>query len=212
MVWPVFKTATEAPLASPVGSIPTRSRHLRRAPVAWRESKVGHALTAVIAFGLVFAGPAAAQDTTRVSPSVIQIEQQGGAPRADSGRVYPKPPLSPMGAFFRSLLIPGWSQAKLGRRLTGGLFIVWEGVSLGMMLKTTHELNYLEAVGDSLQIEDKKAQQQDWITMLAFNHLFSALEGYVSAHLWDFPDDVKIRAVPTRGGKAVGVTVPFRLP
>ena len=48
--------------------------------------------------------------------------------------------------------------------------------------------------------------------MLAFNHLFSALEGYVGAHLWDFPDDVKIRAVPTRGGKAIGVTVPFRLP
>ena len=27
VVWPVFKTATEAPSAAPVGSIPTRSRH-----------------------------------------------------------------------------------------------------------------------------------------------------------------------------------------
>ena len=176
---------------------------------------MGYALTAALASTLLLPRPTAAQDTTRVSPSVILIEQQPGKPgtqRADSGRVYPQPPVSPMGAFFRSLLIPGWSQAKLGRRLTGGLFIAWEGVSLGMMLKTTHELNYLEVVGDSLQIKDKKAQQQDWITMLAFNHLFSALEGYVGAHLWDFPDDVKIRAVPTRTGKAIGVTIPFRLP
>ena len=31
MVWPVFKTAMEAPSAAPVGSIPTRSRHRRGA-------------------------------------------------------------------------------------------------------------------------------------------------------------------------------------
>ena len=32
VVWPVFKTAMEAPPAAPVGSIPTRSRHPRACP------------------------------------------------------------------------------------------------------------------------------------------------------------------------------------
>jgi hypothetical protein len=155
----------------------------------------------------------AAQDTTKVSPGVIVIEQKPEKGKTDSaGRTYPKPPISPMGAFFRSLLIPGWSQAKLGRRLTGGLFIMVEGLSIGMTVKTTQELHYLEQNGDSLQVKDKKAQQQDWIALLLFNHLFAGLEGYVGAHLWDFPADVKIRAIATPEGRAVGVTVPFRFP
>src|SRR4051812_41631152 len=34
VVWPVFKTAMETPPATPVGSIPTRSRHPRPGPAA----------------------------------------------------------------------------------------------------------------------------------------------------------------------------------
>jgi hypothetical protein len=98
-----------------------------------------------------------------------------------------------MGAFGRSLLIPGWGQAKLGRKLTGGLFIAWEGVTLGMSLKTSHELAYLRRT-NSGRVDDKKGERQDWLILLAFNHLFSGLEAYVSAHLWDFPSDLKLQA------------------
>jgi hypothetical protein len=110
-----------------------------------------------------------------------------------------------MGAFFRSLLIPGWGQAKLNRKLTGGIFVAWEGVTLGMTLKTSHELNYLRRTGSG-RVSVKEQEKEDWIVLLAFNHLLSALEAYVSAHLWDFPDDLELRAVP--GGVGGQLSLP----
>lgn len=126
--------------------------------------------------------------------------------------LYGKPPVSPMGALWRSILIPGWGQAKLNRKLTGALFITWEGVTLGMSLKTSHELRYLRKT-KSGSIDAKKQERQDWLVLLGFNHLFAAIEGYVSAHLWDFPEDLKIQAAPMPDGRIGGsLSVPFRFP
>ena len=116
--------------------------------------------------------------------------------------------VSPMGAFFRSLLLPGWGQAKLNRKLTGGIFVAWEGVTLGMTLKTSHELHYLRRTGSG-RVAVKEQEKEDWIVLLAFNHLLSALEAYVSAHLWDFPDDLEVRAVPGGIGGRLSLP-PFR--
>src|SRR5438067_3346810 len=49
----------------------------------------------------------------------------------------------PMGAFLRSLLLPGWGQAVTGRHVAGALFATWEGVSAMMTLKARPELHYL---------------------------------------------------------------------
>jgi hypothetical protein len=115
-----------------------------------------------------------------------------------------------MGGFFRSLLVPGWGQAKLDRRLPAGIFLAWEGVTLGMSLKADRELQYLKARGDSAEaIADKRQEREDWLILLAFNHLFAGLEAYVASHLWDFPDELEVRASP-RGVGAV-VTVPIRI-
>ena len=117
-------------------------------------------------------------------------------------------PIKPMGAFWRSFLIPGWGQARLNRKLTGGIFVAWEGVTLGMSLKTRHELAYLRRT-DSERADNKRREHEDWIVLLAFNHLFAGLEAYVSAHLADFPDDLRLQAVP--GGVGATMSVPFRL-
>lgn len=162
--------------------------------------------------GLMTVAPAAAaQDTTAVSPTVTIIQPPPpppppvAAPRADLR------PVTPMGAFFRSLLVPGWAQAKLDRRLTASLFMAWEGIALGMTLKAGVELGHLEAEGtDSLRIEAKKREQQDWIALLAFNHLFAGLEGFVGSHLWDFPGDLRFQALPH--GAGLGLRFPIRLP
>lgn len=114
-------------------------------------------------------------------------------------------PVGPMGALWRSFLIPGWGQAKLGRKLTGGIFVAWEGVTLGMTLKTSHELSYLERTGSG-RVAAKRSERQDWLILLAFNHLMSGLEAYVSAHLWDFPQDLAVRAVP--GGVVGQIALP----
>jgi hypothetical protein len=114
-----------------------------------------------------------------------------------------------MGAFFRSFLIPGWGQAKLNRKLTGGLFVAWEGVTLGMTLKASHELGFLRRTGSG-RARAKSNERQDWIVLLVFNHLFSGLEAYVSAHLWDFPADLHSEALP--GGRmGTGLSIPVRL-
>ena len=121
---------------------------------------------------------------------------------------YTRSPVSPMGALWRSLLIPGWGQARLNRRLTGALFVAWEGVTLGMSLKVSRELTYLRRTG-SLRVRSKQKEREDWLVLLCFNHLFSAIEAYVSSHLWDFPGDLEVRPMP--GGIGGGVRLPVRL-
>lgn len=148
---------------------------------------------------------AAQEDTTAVRPDSVPAEPAGAA--ADT--LYARAPVSPMGGLWRSILIPGWGQAKLNRKLTGALFIAWEGVTLGMAIKSNHELNYLRRTGSG-SVRAKEKERQDWLVLLAFNHLFSAIEAYVSAHLWDFPDDLDVRAAPLPGGGiGAGVKIPF---
>lgn len=139
----------------------------------------------------------------------VAVDSVATVPPADTA-VFARAPTSPMGALWRSLLVPGWGQAKLNRKLTGALFVVWEGVTLGMSIKTSHELAYLRRTG-STSVSSKKQERQDWLVLLAFNHLFSAIEGYVSSHLWDFPEDLEVTAAPVPGGVGASVRIPFRL-
>jgi len=118
--------------------------------------------------------------------------------------------IAPLGALWRSFLVPGWGQAKLNRKLTGGIFVAWEGVTLGMALKTRQELAYLRRT-KSGRGDSKRQEHEDWLVLMAFNHLFAGLEAYVSAHLTDFPDDLRLRAVPVPGGAAATLSLPFQL-
>ena len=130
---------------------------------------------------------------------------------ADTVKIPPfriPPPISPLGAFARSLVLPGWGQAVLGRRATGAFFVVWEGVTLTMTLKAAHQVHYLEAVGDSARLRAKKQEVQDWAVLLAFNHLVAGAEAFVSAYLWDFPVELDTRPLP-QGAVGIGLRVPI---
>jgi hypothetical protein len=191
VVWPVFKTAMEAPSAAPVGSIPTRSRHSCR--------KARAVLAALSFLFVVGRHTLVAQDSSKVQPR---------APAVASPDTTKRQYISPANALWRSMLLPGWGQSRLNRKLAGGIFIGWEGVTLGMTLKTRSELRYLRRVG-SVRGNDKRQEHEDWIVLLAFNHLFSGLEAYVSAHLADFPGDLRFQAVP--GGVGAAVSLPVRV-
>lgn len=102
---------------------------------------------------------------------------------------------APLVYFFRSLLVPGWGQASLDRKLTGGLFIAFEGVALGMALKAHHEIGYLERTG-SERLEEKRKERQDWFVLMGANHLFAGLEAFVAANLYDFPGDLRASVLP----------------
>jgi hypothetical protein len=153
---------------------------------------------------LVAIGPSrlAAQDTTRARPDTGRIVFPGDTmPRG----------VRPMGAFWRSFLIPGWGQAVTDRPLTGAVFVAWEGVTAMMTLKAQQEANYLKHI-HSTSLGLKRQEVQDWLVLWIFNHLFSGAEAYVSAHLRDFPPSLKLQALPGRQGggiRGVGVTIPL---
>lgn len=113
----------------------------------------------------------------------------------------------PMGAFLRSLLIPGWGQAVTGRRVTGVVFAAWEGVTAMMTLKAQSEMHYLKEAR-SPNVSAKRQEVQDWIVLWVFNHLFSGAEAFVSAHLQDFPKDLKLQALP----RGIGISFPVPHP
>jgi hypothetical protein len=118
--------------------------------------------------------------------------------------------VSPLGALGRSILIPGWGQAKLNRKLTGAIFITVEAISLGMAIKAANELDYLRRTPPT-RADAKANERDDWLVILGFNHLMAGLEAYVSAHLWDFPPDLKLQPMPG-GGIAGSVSLPVRIP
>lgn len=149
--------------------------------------------------GLLFAG------LLGITLVAAPLSAQRTASRPDTAAVTRR--AKPLNYFFRSLLIPGWGQASLQRKLTGGIFVAVEGLALGMMLKAGHELSFLERTDTSL-VDDKKGERQDWLAVLIINHLFAGMEAYVSANLFDFPGDLRARPLP--GGRTgIGVQLPL---
>jgi hypothetical protein len=157
-------------------------------------------------------GATAAAAGAQFPPPLPRRTAQDSARAADTIPVPPfrvRPPISPLGAFGRSLLVPGWGQAILGRRVTGAFFVFWEGLTLTMTLKARHQLDYFNEVGTDEQREAKKQEIQDWVVLLVFNHLFAGAEAFVSAYRWDFPVELEHRALPgDRVG--VGARIPLR--
>jgi len=158
---------------------------------------VGRKVASLLVMAVLAVGPSgrlAAQDTSRANlPGALLV-------RSDTTHY-----VRPMGAFWRSLLIPGWGQSATGRHATGAVFVAWEGVTAMMTLKARQEANYMQSIG-SANAKAKRQEVQDWLVLWAFNHLFSGAEAYVSAHLQDFPADLKIQAYP----RGIGISLPLR--
>lgn len=104
-------------------------------------------------------------------------------------------------------MIPGWGQAALDRKLSGGLFVAFEGVAVGMALKASHEMRYLERTG-SARLKSKRDERADWLFLIGVNHLFAGLEAYVSASLYDFPGELRAQLLPD-GRRGLGVRLPL---
>ena len=135
----------------------------------------------------------AAADTTRAT--------------ADSAR----PRSKPAAALWRSLVIPGWGQVRLGRKLTAGVFVLAEGVTLGMALKANSELRYLRRTGaDTATVNAKSRTREDWLVLVAVNHLLAGLEAFVSANLSDFPAELRLRREPRGVGASMSIPVRIR--
>jgi hypothetical protein len=181
---------------------------------------------ALVAALLAFAGAAAAQQPPAPAPrdtaarrdtAVVRDTippRDAAAVRADTAQrpergdsVRPRPPISPGGAFIRSLILPGWGQARLGRNVTGGMFLLFEGMAGAMVWKATWQLEWART-RDKF-VESHRQEREDWIVLLVFNHLMAGAEAYVSALLFDYPAALQARRLPD-GSTGLGVTVPLR--
>ncbi len=152
---------------------------------------------------------------TSARPRVVMAQQDSVseasrdsaiANRTRGDSVRPRPPITPSQAFFRSLLIPGWGQASLNRNVTGGVFVAFEGIALTMVWKSGWQLDFAYVRGK--YVKSHTQEQQDWVTLLIFNHLMAAAEAYVSAHLWDFPAGLEMQQLPD-GSTNLGVRLRF---
>lgn len=56
-------------------------------------------------------------------------------------------------------------------------------------------------------VRARRLHAEDWLAVLAFNHLFAAADAFVSAQLWDMP--VKFSALPSNAGPTVMLTLQF---
>jgi hypothetical protein len=182
------------------------------------------AVAVLVGLAALAAAPARAQQPPAPSPRDTVVRAEGpptvrarpdsAAPAAPApprpvrgDSVRPRSPVTPGGAFLRSLAIPGWGQARLGRNVMGGLFLAFEGVAGAMVWKASWQLDWARTRGKF--VASHRQEREDWITLLVFNHLLSGAEAYVSALLYDFPAALRVRRLPD-GATGVGVTIPLR--
>jgi len=143
--------------------------------------------------------------TARPPDRLTAQTPQDTQPRAPAAQTDTVHQVGPVGALWRSLLVPGWGQAVTGRNVTGALFGIWEGTTMYMTLKAQQEANYFKE-SNSPNLHAKRQEVQDWLVLWGFNHLFSGAEAFVAAHLRDFPKDLRVQAVP--GGVGVSFSLP----
>ncbi len=109
-----------------------------------------------------------------------QAQEPGAAALPDT--VFSQPPLSPGGAFFRSLVLPGWAQAELGHEARGAFYFFAEAFSLFMVARTVQRLSHAERTlpEDSDVVSSRKQQREDWIALAVFWAFFSAADAWFS--------------------------------
>lgn len=169
--------------------------------------------------------PRAAPDTTARGP---RAPRRRPAPQ----RAGLLPPIRPGQAFLSSLLIPGLGQSRLRRPTAGAVFAGLEFGIITMLIKSNADLNSARGLqADSLVtsypldslgapaakpptrrgyattalVRARRLHREDWIAAIAFNHLISGAEAFVSANLYDLP--AQISALPTTRGTVVAVSI-----
>ena len=166
------------------------------------------------------------------SESLVAQQRADTSARIDTVGPRPElqPPISPRRAFLYSLFLPGYSQSILGRHRAGALQLTFEAVALAMIRISAADVREARrSVADSIPVSfvngdgvpavryertlftssllrSRQSHLEDWIAVLAANHLFSGADGYVAALLWDLPAEVALRATPRSVGLALRVS------
>ena len=167
--------------------------------------------------------------TKPVSPATGQLPAPV-SPLTQRGRF--TPPLTPRRAFLYSSLLPGFGQSRLDRGTSGALFASIELAAIVMIRRSQmdlrearrYQIDTLPAQygvsGDSVVkngvftnrftrdlVRTRRLHVEDWMAVVAFNHLFAGADAFVSAQLWDVP--IELAAYPRRSGAVFAATIRF---
>ena len=172
-------------------------------------------------------------DSVRAAAPPVSPSARVSPPRAAAGGIArERAPLTPKRAFLYSAMVPGFGQSRLDRGSSGALFASVELAALVMLRRSSADLrearrfrtdtlpaNFVP-VGDSVRasgtlvgryttdlVRTRRLHVEDWIAVVAFNHLFSGADAFVSAQLWDMP--VQLTAVPSRFGPTIVASLAF---
>jgi hypothetical protein len=159
------------------------------------------------------------RDTIRPMPSTASIPKDS---------LYP--PISPRRAFFYSFLVPGYSQAVLGRHKAAATFVLVEAITISMIRESGADVREAKrydndstivsygADGTSIkvagpfsdkEVHSRRAHVEDWAALLVANHLFAGADAFVAAHLWDVPARLGFRLSPN-GGATISASLRFK--
>jgi hypothetical protein len=201
------------------------------------------------------------------APTAAQVPDTAGTP-VDSVVVTPAAeptlvdaapdsvrPVSPRGAFLRSMVLPGWGQATFDANFRGGIYFAGWAANWFMIFRNQVRLDAarsrydrrvdqietaliassenpdslraameedprildtavredtgLGSTGNNLRklVNAREQQREDWIAWSIFWVLASGIDGYVTAHLSDFPTSIDFRQNPDRS-----LSVELRVP
>jgi len=121
------------------------------------------------------------------------------------------PPITPLGAFARSLILPGWGHLRVGRPGRGAIYFTAEVASLVMVFRSNANLaeaNRADPVNEEL-VGSRVQQRENWIVIAGFVAFMCGLDAWVSTQMWDF--EPAITGSPD-GSVGVGLQVKLDFP
>lgn len=208
---------------------------VRPSPASWHRALRGAA--GVLSLLGAATASAQSGDSTRVRPdSTAPAPQTTGpvaTPVSPASRGRFTPPITPRRAFLYSAMLPGLGQSRLDRGSSGALFAAVELSALVMVRRSAADLrearrfrtdtlpdNFTvgpngtltkagDLIGryDSDLVRTRRLHVEDWLAVIAFNHLFAGADAFVSAQLWDLP--VSLTAAPSMNGPLFVATLRF---
>ena len=170
---------------------------------------------------VMLVAPLGAPLTAQQRDSVVAKRPVIDALASQPGRF--TPPLTPKRAFLYSALLPGFGQSRLDRGTSGALFASVELAAMVMVRRSgmdlrearRYQIDTLPAeyrvAGSAAEkngtftnqftrdlVRTRRLHVEDWLAVLAFNHLFAGADAFVSAQLWNVP--VELAAIPRPSG------------
>ncbi len=121
------------------------------------------------------------------------------------------PPVTPLGALARSMVLPGWGQLEVGRPARGAFYFAAEVTFLYMVFASHGTLSAAREAQPQNEdlISARTRQRENWIVLAVFVAFVSGLDAWVSTHFWDFEPAI---TAPVDGSPGVGLSITVDFP